>query len=74
MPRKYLILFLILLPAFVFAPHLLDAHSGREMVYRKLIQGAADPGMKVSGVRLLQIISKTLNYTGADGSVHGSVQ
>ena len=38
-------------------------YAYREMVYRKLIQGRADPAMPVSGSRLLQIIGRTLNQT-----------
>ena len=37
-------------------------YAYREMRYRKLIQGKADPAMKVSGQRLLQIIGRTLSY------------
>ena len=39
-------------------------YAYREMVYRKLIQGRADPGMTVSGQRLLQILGRSLNYSG----------
>ena len=39
-------------------------YAYREMVYRKLIQGRADPDMNVSGPRLLQIIGRTLDYVG----------
>jgi hypothetical protein len=39
-------------------------YAYREMVYRGLIQGRSDPDMKVSGIRLLQIIGRVLNYTG----------
>ena len=39
-------------------------YAYREMVYRKLIQGRADPDMNVSGARLLQIIGRTLDYVG----------
>ena len=39
-------------------------YAYREMLYRKIIQGSADEGMKVSGHKFLQIISSALNYTG----------
>ena len=39
-------------------------YAYREMVYRKLIQGRTDENMNVSGIKLLQIIGSTLNYTG----------
>ena len=35
-------------------------YAYREMVYRKLITGQADQGMKVSGAKLLLILDKTL--------------
>ena len=41
-------------------------YAYREMIYRRLIQGKADPNMSVSGPRLLQIISKSLSYAGKD--------
>ena len=48
-------------------------YAYREMIYRKLIQGRADPDMCVSGQRLLQIIDRTQNYTGdSDGSQGGA--
>ena len=37
-------------------------YAYREMLYRKLIQGKADPSMSVSGERLLQIIGRTQDY------------
>ena len=39
-------------------------YAYREMVYRKLILGRSDSNMKVSGMRFLQILGSTLNYTG----------
>ena len=39
-------------------------YAHREMIYRRLIQGRTDPGLGVSGLRLLQIIGSVLNYTG----------
>ena len=39
-------------------------YAYRELIYRRLIQGRADPAMKVSGERLLQIIGRTLSYAG----------
>jgi hypothetical protein len=36
----------------------------RELVYRKLIQGRAYSGMRVSGERLLRIVSRILDYSG----------
>ena len=42
-------------------------YAYREMVYRKLILGTADPGMKVSGPRFLQILDKTSRFTDEDG-------
>ena len=41
-------------------------YAYREMVYRKLIQGRANPSMKVSGQRLLQIIDRSLARQGKD--------
>jgi len=41
-------------------------YAYREMVYRKLIMGHADQAMTVNGVRLLQILDKTISYTGAE--------
>jgi hypothetical protein len=41
-------------------------HANREMAYKKLIPGRTDPSLRVSGERLLQILSKTLAYTGRD--------
>ena len=40
-------------------------YAYREMVYRKLIQGRADPDMIVSGERFLHIIGRTLDYVGS---------
>ena len=39
-------------------------YAYREMIYRRLILGRAYSNMKVSGWQLLQIIGRTLNYTG----------
>jgi len=39
-------------------------YAYREMVYRKIIQGRSDPGMTVSGLRLLQIIGAALSHSG----------
>ena len=39
-------------------------YAYREMIYRRLIQGRSDPGMKVSGQRLLQIVSRAQAYSG----------
>jgi len=39
-------------------------YAYREMVYKKLIQGRADPAMTVSGQRLLHIIGRTLVFLG----------
>ena len=39
-------------------------YAYREMLYRKLIQGRADPAMTVSGPRLLRITGRTLNFAG----------
>ena len=44
-------------------------YAYREMVYRKLIMGPLDQGMKVSGASVLQILDKTLSYTGNNGGV-----
>jgi hypothetical protein len=44
-------------------------YAYREMLYKKIIQGRADPGMKVSGQRLLQIIGRALNYSGDSESL-----
>jgi hypothetical protein len=41
-------------------------YAYREMVYKKLIQGRADPGFTVSGERLLHIIGSTLRYSGEE--------
>ena len=37
-------------------------YAYREMVYRKLIMGTADPDMKVTGGRLIEILGKTMSY------------
>ena len=42
-------------------------YAYREMVYLKLIQGIADPAMKVSGPRFLAILDKTSMYAGYEG-------
>ena len=39
-------------------------YAYRELIYRRIIQGRADPAMNVSGQRLMQIIGRTLRYTG----------
>ena len=39
-------------------------YAYREMVYRKIIMGRTDQGMKVSGPGLLQILDKTIIYAG----------
>ena len=53
-------------------------YAYREMVYRKVIQGRADPAMQVSGPRLLQITGRALSYSGEDieydAEVQGGVQ
>ena len=41
-------------------------YAYREMVYRKLIMGHADQSMTINGARLLQILDKTIDYTGAE--------
>jgi hypothetical protein len=41
-------------------------YAYREMVYKKLIQGKADPDMKLSGERLLWIIGRCLSHSGED--------
>jgi len=44
-------------------------YAHREMVYRKLIQGRTDPGLRVSGERMLQIIGQALSYSGQDAQL-----
>jgi len=39
-------------------------YAYREMAYRRIIQGDADPAMLVSGPTLLQIIGRSLDYAG----------
>jgi len=39
-------------------------YAYRELIYRRIIQGRADPAMNVSGQKLMQIIGRTLRYTG----------
>ena len=39
-------------------------YAYREMVYQRLISGAADPAMPVTGSKFLQILGATLHYTG----------
>ena len=39
-------------------------YAYREMVYRRLIQGYSDPGIKATGRGLLQILGRTLTFTG----------
>ncbi|GHV94698.1 hypothetical protein AGMMS50293_10180 [Spirochaetia bacterium] len=42
-------------------------YACRELVYLGVIQGKSDPDMRVSGERLLRILGRVLDYTGADG-------
>lgn len=42
-------------------------YAYREMISLKLIPGIADPGMKVTGSRLLHILDRTMSYTGEYG-------
>ena len=49
-------------------------YAYREMVYRKLIQGASDPDMKVSGIRFLQILGRTLSYSGENELVDAELR
>ena len=46
-------------------------YAYREMVYRRLIQGRADPAMSVSGPRLLRIIDRA-HSTGAEAAQGGT--
>ena len=39
-------------------------YAYREMVYLRLMQGRVDANMRLSGQRFLQILGRTLNYTG----------
>jgi hypothetical protein len=39
-------------------------YAYRELVYRNLIQGRGDPALRVSGVRLLQIMDRVLDFRG----------
>jgi hypothetical protein len=41
-------------------------YAFRAMVNRSFIQGAADPGMTVSGERFLQILGKVLDAAGGE--------
>ena len=41
-------------------------YAYREMIYRKLIMGHADQAMTPNGARLLQILDKTISYTGVE--------
>jgi outer membrane protein OmpA-like peptidoglycan-associated protein len=41
-------------------------YAYREMTGRGIIQGLADPSLTYSGIRLIQIIGRTLDYTGRD--------
>ena len=41
-------------------------YAYREMIYRRIIQGRADPAMTISGQRLLRIIGRALNYSGEE--------
>ncbi|MDR1596824.1 MAG: hypothetical protein LBR99_03865 [Treponema sp.] len=41
-------------------------YAYRELTYRKILQGRNDPSLTVSGERLLLILGRTLDYTGAD--------
>ena len=41
-------------------------YAYREMIYRKLIQGQADANMLLSGQSFLNILGRTLNYSGAE--------
>jgi hypothetical protein len=44
-------------------------YAYRELLYRKIIQGRADGNFTVSGERLLRIIGRVLDYTGADAGL-----
>jgi hypothetical protein len=39
-------------------------YAHRELVYRQIIQGRADPVRRVSGERFLRILGRVLSYTG----------
>ncbi|MDR0402064.1 MAG: hypothetical protein LBH35_00585, partial [Treponema sp.] len=41
-------------------------YAYRELVYRKIVQGRNDSSLSVSGERLLLILGRVLDYTGAD--------
>jgi hypothetical protein len=41
-------------------------YAHRELVYRRFIQGRADPVQRVSGERLFRILGRVLSYTGDD--------
>jgi hypothetical protein len=41
-------------------------YAYRELTYLGLIQGRADPAMKVPGERLFRILGRVLDHTGAD--------
>ena len=41
-------------------------YAHRELVYLGIIQGRSDPGIPVSGERLLRILGRVLDHTGAD--------
>ena len=41
-------------------------YAYREMVYKRIIQGRADPSFTVSGHRLLLIIGRALSFSGRD--------
>jgi hypothetical protein len=44
-------------------------YAYRELRYRKIIQGRADPSMTVSGTRLLQIIDRAIVYSAVNDTV-----
>jgi hypothetical protein len=41
-------------------------YAYRELIYRQIIQGRADPGRSVSGERLLRVLGRVLSYIGDD--------
>jgi hypothetical protein len=41
-------------------------YAYRELAYRKIVQGRNDPSLSVSGERLLLILGRVLDHTGAD--------
>ncbi|WP_245535013.1 hypothetical protein [Leadbettera azotonutricia] len=46
-------------------------YAYRQLLYRKLIQGRVDPGMKVGGDYFLYVVGRVLDFLGETGEANG---